>query len=294
MFKRRSKVESENLIKKLEDIGNKKKAYESDGTEWRMTADADGNGTAIIRFLPAKDVDGEDVPFVKSYRHATKVNGQWYIENCPTTIGGHCPVCEENSTLWNSGIDANVVTARNQKRKLSYTGNIVVLQDKANPEAVGKVFKFSFGQKIMEKIIAMGRPEFDGQVAVDVTDIYEGSPFYLKMEQVAGFPNYDKSVFGPVSELYDGDEQKLKYVYDNMHSLNALVAPDKFKSYDELSKKWNALSGKVAKNTSRAQHEDLSLVSQVQIDDNVPFEMPKAEVAFSADDDLDDFFNSLE
>ncbi len=295
MFKRRSKTDSANLIKKLEDIGSKKKAYESDGTEWRLTADADGNGTAVIRFLPAKDIDGEDVPFIKSYRHAVKMNGQWYIENCPTTIGGQCPVCEENSPLWNSGIESNIAIARSQKRKLSYTGNIVVLQDKANPDSVGKVFKYNFGQKIMEKIIAMGRPEFDGQVAIDVTDIYEGAPFYLKMEQIAGFPNYDKSTFGPVSELYDGDETQLKAIYDSMHPLKALIAPNQFKPYDELSKKWNKLSGKTAKHVKLAQHEDLNLVAQVDDSADIPFEMPKAAVVGSNDDDdLDDFFNSLD
>ena len=36
---------------------------------WKPTTDKAGNGYAIIRFLPA--VEGEDMPFVKLYSHAS-------------------------------------------------------------------------------------------------------------------------------------------------------------------------------------------------------------------------------
>ena len=50
--------------------------------------------------------------------------GGWYIEECPTTVGKKCPVCEYNSTLWNSGIEANKEIARKQKRRLVYMSNV--------------------------------------------------------------------------------------------------------------------------------------------------------------------------
>ena len=70
------------------------------------------------------------------------------IENCLTSVGGKCPVCESNSELWNSGSDANKELARTRKRKLSYYTNIYVVKDPANPENEGRVFLYKFGKKI--------------------------------------------------------------------------------------------------------------------------------------------------
>lgn len=295
MFKKKSKADIDALVTKLEGMnkkgGNK---YEDDGTEWKPTKDAAGNGLAVIRLLPAKDENGEDVPFVKMYSHSVKHNGQWYIENCPTTIGGQCPVCDANSELWATGIEDNKKLASSRKRKLRYIGNIVVVQDKANPEAEGKVFKFGFGVKIMEKIIGMGKPEFPGQPCIDVTDVYEGAPMYLKLQKVNGQNNYDSSTFGPQSALFDGDEKKLKVVFDSMYPLKPLVAEDQFKPYDTLLAKFNKITGKTERVVQKAKHEDLADLAQVDDTDDIPFDLDNRSDASSGDDDLDDFFSSLD
>lgn len=297
MFKRKNKADVSSLMEKLDKMAAKGGGkFESDPTEWAPTKDAAGNASAIVRFLPAKDENGEDVPFVKLLSHSVKNNGQWYIENCPTTspINERCPVCDHNSSLWNSGIESNKTIASDRKRKTRYYGNIVVIQDKANPEAEGKVFKWGFGQKIMDKIIAMGKPEFDGETPVDVTDVYEGAHFYVKVEKVKGFPNYDKSKFGSASALFDGDDSKLKDVFNGMHPLKAITAADKFKTYDELEKKYNKVLGAGGAPAAPARNQFVEDLSQVDTTDDIPFDMPAASTVVAGDEDLDDFFNSLD
>src|ERR1035441_818434 len=82
---------------------------------WKIEQDVAGNGTALIRFLPAKT--GEAYPYVQLFTHGFKgPTGKWYIENCPTSIGDDCPVCKANQVLWNIGDDASkkIVSARKQ------------------------------------------------------------------------------------------------------------------------------------------------------------------------------------
>jgi len=68
----------------------------------KPTVDKSGNGMATIRFLPAPGVDGEDgLPWVRRFDHGFQGPGGWFIDNCLTTVGEKCPVCEHNSTLWN-------------------------------------------------------------------------------------------------------------------------------------------------------------------------------------------------
>ena len=71
---------------------------------WKLEMDKSGNGYAVVRFLPAPN--GEDLPWVKLYKHAFQGPGGWYIENSLTTLGQKDPVSEYNTTLWNNGTDA--------------------------------------------------------------------------------------------------------------------------------------------------------------------------------------------
>ena len=53
------------------------------------------------------------------------------FDNCLTTKNQQCPVCEHNSTLWNSGIEANKDVVRKQI-KLSKDLNTLTLDIKNN------------------------------------------------------------------------------------------------------------------------------------------------------------------
>ena len=91
---KKSSGDNNNLMEELNKIASgsgSKKDY-NDDRFWKPTRDKSDNGYAVIRFLPP--VDGEDVPWVRVFNHGFKGKGGWLIDNCPTTIGKKCPVCE--------------------------------------------------------------------------------------------------------------------------------------------------------------------------------------------------------
>ena len=238
-FKKRSKSSIEDLTKKIEDL-NKEASYKDDRF-WKPEVDKAGNGYAVIRFLPA--APGEDIPWAKVYSHAFQGKGGWLIENCPTTIGQKCPICEGNSELWNSGIEKDKDIARNRKRKLSYISNILVVSDPANPANDGKMFLYKYGTKIFGKIQEAMQPQFKDEEAINPFDFWKGANFKLKIRKVAGFINYDKSEFDSQSELYRGDDEKLESLWKNLNKLNEFVNPAEFKTYEDLKKKMNDVLG---------------------------------------------------
>ena len=138
-LKRNSKS-FESLTKAIESSTMASSDSKQDTRLWQPTVDKAGNGIATIRFLPAPSVDGDDaLPWIRVFNHGFQGPGGWLIDNCLTTINQKCPVCEHNSVLWNSGIEANKEIVRKQKRKLSYISNILVISDPSNPENDGQV-----------------------------------------------------------------------------------------------------------------------------------------------------------
>ena len=107
-----------------EDKQNNKSKYQDDRF-WKPELDKTGNGFAVIRFLPAPT--GEDLPWQRVWSHAFQDVGGWYIENSLTTLGHKDPVSEENTRLWNTGLDSDKEIARKRKRKLSYYANIFIV-----------------------------------------------------------------------------------------------------------------------------------------------------------------------
>ena len=233
----------QSLTKQVEKL-SEKPSYE-DERIWKCERDKTGNGYAVIRFLPAPT--GEDVPWVRLWTHGFKGPGGWYIENSLTTPrsgypnGSDDPVSKANTVLWNSGIESDKNIARERKRKLSYYSNILVLEDSANAENEGKVFLFRYGKKIFEKIESVMNPEFKDEEPMNPFDFWSGANFKLKIRQVDGFANYDKSEFASPSPLYDGEDAKLESVWKQQHSLQGVLAPENFKSYQELEARFNTV-----------------------------------------------------
>lgn len=232
------------LVKAAEAVSTAKPETNSydDTRFWKPTRDKAGNGYAVIRFLPAKD--GEDLPWVRYWDHGFKgPTGLWYIENSLTSIGQDDPVSEHNSVLWNSGRDEDKALAREQKRRLHYVSNVLVVSDPSNPENEGKVFLYKFGKKIFDKIMDVMQPQFADEEPVNPYDFWEGADFKLKIRKVEGWVNYDKSEFSAPAPLFNGDEGQLQEVYDRLHSLQDFLDPKNYKSYDELKAKLNKVLG---------------------------------------------------
>jgi hypothetical protein len=220
--------------------GQQKQSY-GDDRFWKPTVDKAGNGYAVIRFLPAPQ--GEDLPWVRYWDHGFQgPTGLWYIENSLTTIGQSDPVSEMNSVLWNSGRDEDKQIARDRKRRLHYVTNIMVVSDPSNPENEGKVFLYKFGKKIFDKIMDVMQPQFQDEDPVNPFDFWEGANFKLKIQNVAGYRNYDKSEFANPSPLSQDDDE-LEGVYNRLHGLAEFLDPKNYKSYDELKAKLNRVLG---------------------------------------------------
>jgi gp32 DNA binding protein like len=251
-LKKQSKLGSltAKLVKEVEKM-NTNGGSSSDERFWKLECDKANNGYAVIRFLPAPD--GEDLPFVKVYSHAFQGPGGWLIDQCLTTVNQKCPVCEHNSGLWNNGTDAGKEVARKQKRKLTYVSNIYVVKDPANPENEGKVFLFKYGKKIFDKLTAAMQPEFEDEEAIDPFDFWQGANFKLKAKNVAGYRNYDSSEFSPAGPLLN-DDDALEAVWKKQYSLAEFVAPDQFKTYEELKARLDSVLG--AKSSVRLDSEE--------------------------------------
>ena len=240
MFKR---SDSSKLQAQLAALKGGNGFSKEDPKEWKIKTDAAGNGEALIRFLPSKTEDG--LPIVKLVNHSFKVNGKWYWENCSSTHGDFdsCPVCKyiNEKDLYNT----DKTEWQLIKRKASYYANILVLKDPQAPENEGKVFKFRFGQKIYDKIVAMVNVNTDmGEVPVDVTCVFSGANFLLKAKKVDKHQNYDDSRFMQPSQLPKiEDEAYQKYLMENMVDLGEIVAPSQFKPFDELETKFKKTMG---------------------------------------------------
>ena len=258
-FKKRSQSSIGDLTKKIEQL-NKKDSYKDDRF-WRPELDKSSNGYAVIRFLPA--TEGEDLPWAKYYSHGFKGKGGWYIEKSRTTIGEKDPVSEMNTELWNSGVEKDKDIARERKRRLHYTSNILVVSDPANPQNEGKVFLYKFGKKIFDKIQEAMQPEFEDEDPINPFDFWKGANFKLKVRKVAGFINYDKSEFESPSALFDGDDAKLEELWKTEYALSEFTDPSTFKTYDELKNRLSEVLGSDIRQTevvetSTAESTDFS------------------------------------
>jgi hypothetical protein len=260
-LKKQSSIGSltQKLVKEVEKMSSTSSL--SDERLWKPEMDKTGNGFAIIRFLPAPE--GEDLPWIKMYSHGFQGPGGWYIENSLTTIGQKDPVSEHNRELWNSGNDQDKETVRKQKRKLSYYSNIYVVKDPTNPNNEGKVFLFKYGKKIFDKVMAAMQPEFEDETPINPFDFWQGANFKLKIRKVDGYWNYDKSEFDRAVPLLD-DDDAMEAIWKKQYSLTALVAPDQFKTYEELQKRLQYVLGQKGsvRNQTLAEEDEYESYTQ--------------------------------
>ena len=268
------------LTKAIEALNTTSEGSSNKENFWKPEIDKAGNGYAVIRFLPAPPSEEDGLPWVKLFNHGFQGPGGWLIDNCLTTKNEKCPVCEHNSTLWNSGIEANKEVARKQKRKLSYIANIYIVEDSKHPENEGKVFLFKFGKKIFDKISEAMNPQFEDEKAVNPFDLWKGANFKLKIRKVEGYQNYDKSEFETAAPLLDNDDE-LEKVWKSEYSLKEYLSDGEFKSYDELKDRLTKVLGEAKPKTT---------VEQARSAPKAPVAEP--DLSETEDDDLS-YFSKL-
>ena len=116
-------------------------------------------------------------------------------------------------------------------------------------------------------------------------DLWEGANFKLKIRNVEGYRNYDKSEFSSPEPLFD-DDKTLERIWKQEHSLQAFVDPKNFKSYDALKERLNRVLGiNTPTNSGNTKAASTDLEDDVQ--DPKPLKSKKATPVAELDDDLD-------
>lgn len=259
-----TKLDFTKLLNSIDKVT--KKTYEDDSANyWKPTKDKTGNASALIRFLPSKNID--DVPFVRMFSHSFKDpnTNRWYFENSLTTIGEQDEIGDQNKILWDTNDKANQEIVKLRKRKLQYICNILVIKDGGNPEMNGKVMRYKFGQKIFDKIVAATKPdELSGEVPFNPFDPNDGADFMLKMVKANDQYNYDQSKFTNPRPLFGGDEDEIKTVLDQCFDINEEIAPSKFKTKEELKKKFLWVTGQDKSKESSQPQDDSEEFQKLQ------------------------------
>lgn len=219
----------ENAKKTFQNNTKKNEAKEKDTRFYEAERNKDGNFNAVIRFLHSDEKN--EMPFVKVVNHYfTEKDPRGkdfsFIQYCPTDVGEKCPICEYNRENWND----YTVEQQNRKRKSRFYTNILVISDEHHPEREGKVFLFSYGIKVHEKIMKMIAPDTSknkNAKAYNIFDYKKGKNFILNITTKAGFANYDDCEWDEASEIENVDDQII--------SLEEFIPKkDKFKSYEEI------------------------------------------------------------
>ena len=218
---------------------------DNDETFWSPARGKDGNGFAVIRFLPPPAVDGADGnPFVSYYRHSFQgpVTGDWYIENCRTTLGKTFkdPVNDLTRLLYKTERPDDKELANLYKRKQTHVSNILVIKDDLNPANNGKVKKWRYGKKIWEKIQEAINPKFGSPI--DPFDFWAGANFGVITTTVGDWANYDGSKFDSPSPL-SMDDAYLEELWRQSYSLKDFIDPKNFKDYDTLKERLDSVVG---------------------------------------------------
>lgn len=278
---------------------SEKKSYK-DEKIWGVERDKAGNGTALVRLLPAHPED--ELPWVKTFSHGFQgPTGQWYIENCLTTIGKEDPVVNwvsneiVNGRKWDDLSKAEQDRARVYKRKAAYYFNVLIIDDPANPENNGQVKIFKCGQKIYEMVMGKINPEFEDMQPVDVFDPWEGANFRIRMRKVDGYANFDKSEFLAPSEITDDDEELLN-ILNSRYRLSQYIDADQFKTFEELQERFDkVMSG--GRQQERAENEKLPSKEEPkkrEVKEPAKKEVKEKVVAGADEDDEDmKFFQNL-
>lgn len=270
---------------------NERKSYDDDRL-WSCVADKAGNGSAVIRFLPAHPED--ELPYIKTFSHGFQgPTGQWYIENCLTTIGKEDPVVtytQENivkGRKWDTLPKADQDLARKYKRKIAYYFNVLIIDDPSNPENNGQVRIFKCGPKIYEMVMDKINPQFEDIDPINVFDPWEGANFRLRMRRVEGYANFDKSSFDGISTISDDDDELLD-ILNKRYRLGEFIDSDKFKSYEELEKRLNLVLG----NNQKHKEEMENVPVKEERKEKVATTKQEKTVDVEDDDDME-FFKGL-
>ena len=290
----------------IDPFAQESNKYAEDNRFYKLGKDKNGNGAALIRFLP----DSEKGMIQKLFKVNTTIvkNGKkrFVSEFSPSSIGQPCPFQEEWQKLWNAGDKEG---AKQFGRGIKYIANIKVLKDPANPANEGKIFLYEMSGAMKDKIQnAVDPSEQDralGALPKQLFNPLAGNSFRLVAKKGAnGQINYDSSeVVNEVTSIYGSVEQALEDIKNNTHKLSDLIKPESFMPYQKLQDKlrWvtfadvetvtpaSGLTAEVAQTAAPVVEVTAAAVAPVQ---TAQVAQP-TQAAKPASNSLDDLLNGL-
>lgn len=236
-----------------------------------------GKFKVILRFLPAKVGDGDEIPWVENRIHLFQLeNGQWFGCDCVGKFKDKdlkCPICEYNSKVWNKY--GKTKEARDRvlgKWKPKYYSNVYIVKNENQPDTEGKVFRLEYSRAIMGFItdaIADKKDDETGQIIPGINPFSYYGPndkCVLSGEEKAGAnfvwegiqdtngPSYKTSHFNKPRRickhaaddmLYDMTDAEIDAVDAQLYTLKDIEIPkEKYRSYNAIVESYNKKSGK--------------------------------------------------
>lgn len=192
---------------------------------------------ATVRFIPPAN----GPMFVKKIVHFMKVGNKTVRVICPKTTDprNQCDICSDNIQGHRSKIPALVERARNHGNKTRWVANVLVIEDSANPDNVGRVMWWEMPNQIMEFIEKLKNPPNPRIPAINAFHPLKGADFFLSMKQIDGFTKYDGSQFlvaGGPTPISDNMEY-INQVRSMCHDIQSqIVLPSQDEIIDILAK----------------------------------------------------------
>ena len=229
----------------VSEIGNDPFAAQSnkfaeDNRFYKLGKDKDGNGGAVIRFLP--DKNRNMIQQVYKINTTIEKNGKKRFVNelSPATIGSPCPFQEEWQRLWNLGEKDE---SKKFGRAVRYYANIKVIKDPANPDNEGKIFLLDMSGSLKDKIQKLVNPSQTdkdlGAVAKQLFNPIKGNSFRLLARKgTNGIINYDSSDAVPEeTAIYASVEEAFAEITSKTYDLSDFKKLETYMPYEKLQEK---------------------------------------------------------
>ena len=230
--------------------------YAEDDRFYKLTKDKEGNGGAVIRFLP--DRNKNMIMQVNKINTTIEKNGKKRFVNelSPQTIGLPCPFQEEWARLWNLGQKDE---SKKFGRAIRYYANIKVIKDPLNPANEGKIFLLDMSGTLKDKIqklVSPSQADKDlGAAAKQLFNPIKGNSFRLVCRKgTNGIPSYDSSdAVAEENSIYNSMEEAFEDIKNNTHDLNDFKKPETYLSYEKLQDKLRWVTFAEATQTQNVQ-----------------------------------------
>jgi hypothetical protein len=228
------------LAENPSDVFGEKKTDGADNRFYKLKRDENGNGAAIIRFLPDPNLKLMQQIYKINVNNQKGNDRRWVSELSPQNINQPDPFHKAWADLWQAGKKEE---ARKFARQTRYYANILVVKDPGTPENEGKVFLLDMSQSLKLMLEnAMFPSDADRALGAEPKALFnplQGHNFKLVSSKAAsGFLSYEKSaVVDQVSSVFDSKEEAVAFIKENCYPLDDFLKPEAYKSYKELQDK---------------------------------------------------------